>query len=239
MPSLHRMLKTAPILAALCTIPLAGAAPTLAGAVPMSNTTTIDLSAEASRSANNDLARATVFAEASGATPGELARRVNSLVVDGLKTAKAYPNVKTRSGATHTYPSYGKGGKIDAWRMRSDLLLESSDTAALSELLGKLQSSLAVANLVMVPAPATLKKAENEAIVDAIAAFKARAAVVADALGKAYRIKQLSINSSGRPLEMPMLKARGMMAVEAAPVPIEAGESQISANISGQIELLE
>ncbi|HOL64780.1 MAG TPA: SIMPL domain-containing protein [Accumulibacter sp.] len=235
MPSLRRLLKTAPILAALCTVPLAGAAPT----APASTATTIDLSAEASRSASNDLARATVFAEASGATPGELARRVNGLIADGLKTAKSYPNVKTRSGATHTYPGYGKNGKIDTWRMRSDLLLESSDSAALSELLGKLQSSLAVANLVMVPAPATLKKAENEAIVDAIAAFKARATVIADALGKAYRIKQLSINSSGRPMEMSMLKVRGMLAAEATPMPIEAGESQISANISGQIELLD
>jgi hypothetical protein len=87
--------------------------------------------------------------------------------------------------------------------------------------------------------PATLKKAENEAIVDAIAAFKARATVIADALGKAYRIKQLSINSSGRPMEMSMLKVRGMLAAEATPMPIEAGESQISANISGQIELLD
>lgn len=238
MPSLRRMLKTAPLLATLCAVPLASAAPA-ASIASASTATTIDLSAEASRSANNDLARATVFAEASGATPGELARRVNGLVADGLKTAKSYASVKTRSGATHTYPSYGKGGKIDAWRMRSDLLLESSDTTALSELLGKLQGALAVANLVMVPAPATLKKAENEAIVDAIAAFKARATLIADTLGKAYRIKQMSINSSGRPMEMPMLKARGMMAAEAAPMPIEAGESQISANISGQIELLD
>ncbi|HMW18272.1 MAG TPA: SIMPL domain-containing protein [Accumulibacter sp.] len=233
MTSLRRLIKSAPVLALLCATPLSTAAPAAPSA------TTIDLSADASRLANNDLARATVFAEASGATPGELARKVNSLVAEGLKTAKTYTSVKTRSGATHTYPSYGKSGKIDAWRMRSDLLLESSDTAALSELLGQLQNSLAVANLVMVPAPATLKKAENEAIVDAITAFRARAAVIAEALGKSYRIKQLSINSSGRPMEMPMLKTRGMLAAEAAPMPIEAGDSQITANISGQIELLD
>ena len=233
MTSLRRLFKTVPLLAMLCVAPLTAAAPAT------STATTIDLSADASRLASNDLARETVFAEASGATPGELARKVNSLIAEGLKTAKAYASVKTRSGATHTYPGYGKSGKIDAWRMRSDLLLESSDTAALSELLGKLQNSLAVGNLVMVPAPATLKKAENEAIVDAIAAFRARAAVIAETLGKPYRIKHLSINSSGRPMDMPMIKARGMLAAEAAPMPIEAGDSQITANISGQIELLD
>ena len=57
--------------------------------------TTIDISAEASRSAVNDLARATVFAEATGATPGELSKRINSLITEGLKTAKGYANVKT------------------------------------------------------------------------------------------------------------------------------------------------
>jgi hypothetical protein len=109
--------------------------------------TTIDLAAEASRPATNDLARATVFAEAAGATPSELAKRVNGLIADGLKTARSYSSVKTQSGATYTYPVYGKGGKIESWRMRSDLTLECSDPAALSELLGKLQASLGVASL--------------------------------------------------------------------------------------------
>ncbi|HEX5804537.1 MAG TPA: hypothetical protein VFY24_16080, partial [Azospira sp.] len=42
--------------------------------------TTIDLSAEASRPAANDLARATVFAEATSPAPGESAKRVNALI---------------------------------------------------------------------------------------------------------------------------------------------------------------
>lgn len=206
----------------------------------MAAPTTIDLSAEASRAAVNDLARATVFAEATGATPGELAKRVNGLIADGLKTARGYAGVKTQSGGTHTYPVYAKGGKIDAWRMRSDLTLESSDASALSELLGKLQASLGVSGVVMLPAPETRKKAENEAMLDAIGAFKTRAKLLADALGKPYRIKQLSVNSSGRPPLQPMLRATAAFSsAEAAPMPIEAGESQISANVSGQIELVE
>ncbi len=201
--------------------------------------TVIDLAAEASRPASNDLARATVFAEATGATPGELSKRINGLIAEGLKTAKAYPSVKTQSAGTNTYPVYAKGGKIDAWRMRSDLSLESGDSAALSELLGKLQVSLGVGNLLMLPAPETRKKAENEAILDAIAAFKARAKLVADALGKPYRIKQLAVNSSGRPPFMPQMRAAAAYVADAAPMPLEGGDSQIGASVSGQIELLE
>lgn len=199
--------------------------------------TTIELSSEASRPAANDLARATVSAEANGSTPGDLSKQVNAQIADALKTAKAFPSVKTQSGATSTYPSYSKIGKIESWRMRSDLSLESGDTAALSELLGKLQTSLGVSNLALQPSPETRKRAENEAMLDAITAFKARAKVIADALGKPYRIKHLTVNTNGR-IAQPIFRAAAKsMASEAAPMPMEAGESLISVTISGQIEL--
>jgi predicted secreted protein len=227
-------------LSALHRLSLMVAALTLLAAPALAAPTTIDLSTEASRTAVNDLARATVFAEATGATPGELSKRVNSLIADGLKTARGYSNIKTQSGATNTYPVYTKGGKIDAWRMRSELTIESIDTSALSELLGKLQASLGVSSIIMQPAPETRKKAENEAMLDAVTAFKSRAKLLADALGKPYRIKQLSVNSSGRPPVMPMMRASaGFASAESSPMPMEAGESLISANVSGQIELIE
>lgn len=205
-----------------------------------SATTSIDLSVEATRPAANDLARATVFAEASGSTPGEMAKRVNGLLGEALKTAKTYSGVKTQSGGTHTYPVYAKGGKIESWRMRSELTLESADTGALSELLGKLQLSLGVSGVAMLPAPETRKKAENEAILDALAAFKSRAKLIADALGKPYRIKQLSVNSSGRSPAIPMMRASAAFSsADAAPMPMEAGDTQISTNVSGQIELVD
>lgn len=198
----------------------------------------VDLSSEASRPADNDLLRATVAAEATGATPGELSRQINSQIAAALKTAKAYPAIKTQSAGTASYPVYAKGGRIEAWRMRSELTLESSDTAALSELLGKLQLTLGVSSLALQPSPETRKKAEDLAIIDAIAAFKARASVVAEALGKPYKIKQLSVSTGAR-FVPPVLRssAKSLAVAEAAPMPMEAGESQVTANVSGQIEL--
>ena len=197
----------------------------------------VELSAEASRPAANDQLRATLFAEASGATPGEPSAQVSKLIGEALKTAKAYPSVKTQSGSTTTYPIYAKGGKIEAWRMRSELALESGDSAALGELLGKLQASLGVASLVLQPSVETRKQAESAAMVDAIAAFKARAKTIADALGMGYRIKQLAVSTSGRNA-VPLLRANAKaLAAEAAPMPIEAGEAQVGASVSGQIEV--
>ena len=197
----------------------------------------VELSAEASRPAVNDLVHATVFAEATGTTPGELSRQVNRQIADALKAAKAYPAIKTQSSGTTTYPIYAKGGKIESWRMRSELSLESGDAASISELLGKLQGSLGVSSLLLKPSAETRQKVESESLIDAIAAFKGRAKVIADALGMGYRIKQLSVSTSGRVVQPLYRGAAKTMAMDAAPLPVEAGESQVSATVSGQIEV--
>ena len=208
---------------------LAGAA--LAG-------TTVDLTAEASRPAANDMVRATVFAEASGNNPAELARRINQDIAEGLKTIKGKPGVSVKSGHQSTFPVYGQNQKIDSWRVHSELILESRDVAAVSELLGQLQQMrLAVGSVSQLPAPETRRKVEDEATRDAIGAFRQRAAVVADVLGKPYKIRHLSIQQSGQIPPMPMLRASRAMSAEAAPMPLEAGESLVTTTVSGQIEL--
>lgn len=197
----------------------------------------VDLTAEASRPATNDLAQASVYAESSGPTVADLSRQINTQIAEALKVAKTYPSIKTQSGAVSTYPNYSKLGKIDSWRIRSELRLESRDTAALSELLGKLQSTLAVSNIAMQPSPETRKKAEDEAVLEALDAFRARAKLIADALGKPYQIKQLTVNTNGRSVQPMYRGAAKATLVESSPMPLEAGESQVSASVSGQIEV--
>ena len=201
--------------------------------------TTVDLTAEASRPAANDMVRATVFAEASGNNPAELARRVNQEIAEGLKVIKAKPGITVKSGRQSTFPVYGQNQKIDSWRIHSELILESRDVAAVSELLGQLQQMrLAVSGVNQLPTPETRRKVEDEATRDAIAAFRQRAAVVAEVLGKPYVIRHLSVQQSGQLPPMPMLRARRAMADEAAaPIPLAAGESLVTTTVSGQIEV--
>ena len=200
--------------------------------------TTVDLSAEASRPAANDMVRATVFAEASGSNPAELARRVNQDIAEGLKTIKGKAGVSVKSGHQSTFPVYAQNQKIESWRMHSELVLESRDAAAVSELLGQLQQMrLAIGSVSQLPAPEKRRKVEDEATRDAIGAFRQRAAVVADVLGKPYKIRHLSIQQSGQMPPMPVMRASRAMAAEAAPPPLEAGESLVTTTVSGQIEL--
>jgi predicted secreted protein len=202
--------------------------------------TTVDLTAEASRPAANDMVRATVFAEASGSNPAELARRVNQDIAEGLTVIKARPGVSVKSGRQSTFPVYSQNQKIESWRIRSELILESRDAAAVSDLLGQLQQMrLAISDVSQLPTPETRRKVEDEATREAIAAFRQRAAVVAEVLGKPYMIRHLSIQQSGQMPPMPMLRASRAMAAEAAtpPVPMEAGESLVTTTVSGQVEV--
>jgi predicted secreted protein len=199
----------------------------------------VDLAAEASRPAANDMVRASVYSEANGKNPAELAQRVNADIAEALKVIRAKSGVSVKSGQQSTYPVYGQAQKIEGWRMRSELVLESKDQGGVSELLGKLQQMrLAVGNVSLMPSPETRRKVEDEATREAIQAFQSRAKVIAEQLGKGWKIKQLNVQQGGG-MPMPMMRAaRGvMMAAEAAPAPLEAGESLVTTNVSGQIEL--
>ncbi|MCB1945553.1 MAG: cyclic nucleotide-binding protein, partial [Thauera sp.] len=63
--------------------------------------------------------------------------------------------------------------------------------------------------------------------------------LIADTLGRRYRIAHLAVGDHGlQPPPMPRMRA-AVMAAEAAPAPLEGGESRVSVHVSGRIELLD
>lgn len=227
-----------PLLALALALPLLAGSP-LALAQDEERRPTVDLSAEASRRAPNDLAFAVAYVEESAPDPARLAKRVNEQVAAALSEAKRYPDVSTQTSGVHTYPVYGKDGRrIEGWRMRSEIQLESRNLAALSELLGRLQGRLAVSRLNIRPASETERATADKAATDAIHAFEARAKTLATTLGKHYRIRHLSVNyGRGGPVQ-PMMRAMSL-AEDTAAVPIEAGDSEVTVTVTGTIELID
>lgn len=201
----------------------------------------IDFRIDVQRPVANDLGRATAYAELTGSDPGDVAQKTKSAIADGLAVTKSVPGVTVKSGGTQTWPIYHKNGRtIESWRMRSEIVLESRDPAALSLAVGKLSGTLAIGSLSFSPAAETRRKVEEDASTEAIEAFRAKAERIAATLNKPYRIRQISIGSNGYypPPRPQQLRAAAMMA-EAAPMPTEAGESNITVNVSGQIELID
>lgn len=212
--------------------------PAMAGDQP--RLPTVDLSAEASRDAPNDLATATVYFEDTHSQAAELAQRVNRAIAEAFEQIRAYPDIKAVSSGIRTSPVHSQDGRtIDTWRMRADISLETTHIAALSELLGKLQTGLAIGGLSMQPSPESRNTAADQAAEEALHAFQARARAIADTLGRDYRIHSLSVNYGGFiPPPYPVMRSAIMAAPASAPV-LEGGESRVSVTVTGTIELLD
>lgn len=204
----------------------------------LANALTVDLSANATLRAPNDQLKVEVFSEMNAATPQEVASLVNRQIAAALVQAKAYaPGVKTQTGSTRTNPVYGKNSRINSWQMRSDLQIESQDLVAFSELVGKLQNTLGVSEIQAMPSLATRKKFENDATLNAIEAFKSKADLIASSFNKPYRISKLSFNGQYQPRPVMAMRAKSSLMSEYAAMPMEAGESEITITVSGQIEI--
>jgi predicted secreted protein len=198
----------------------------------------VNLNAQAEREIVNDLLTATLFAEAKGADPAQLADGVNRTMQRALAAALGYKSVQTRSAGYQTIPVYDKN-RVARWRVRQELRLESADFAAATELIGKLQASLAVAGLNLSVSGEARRRAENALIADALAAFDERARVVRDAVkAKGYRVRDLQVSTGGAPPRpvFPMA-ARALSSESLAQPAIEPGSTRILITVSGTIQL--
>lgn len=194
----------------------------------------VSLSAQAEREVPNDLLAAVLAAEAEGADPAKLAREVNQKMQRALELARGERAVRARTGAYQTWPVSEKG-RIVRWRVRQELRLESGDFAAATELIGRLQASLALASLALTVSPDARRQAENALTAEAIAAFEERARVVRDAMkAKGYRVKELQVGGGAQP--RPMMAEVRSMAAQAAPA-VEPGTSRILITVSGTVQL--
>jgi predicted secreted protein len=195
---------------------------------------TVGLQAQADRDVPNDQVIAIVVAEEGGRDPAALASVVNRRMSAALATAREYPAVRARSAGYQTFPMY-KDGRIESWRVSQQLRLESRDFALMAELLGKLQRELLVRGLSVGLSSETRRAAEDALVGEAIAAFRARAALVRQALNAAeYRIRHIDVGASGAPIR-PMAQ-EGLRAMAAAPS-VEPGTTQVAVSVTGTIEL--
>jgi predicted secreted protein len=202
----------------------------------------VSFSVSAEREVANDWTTGTIGTTASGSDPSELAARINTQMGEALAIAKQAKGVRVTSGAYNTYPEYGDGNRIVRWQASQDLILESKDTGPVAKLLGKLQErGLLLRSISFSVSRETQRKLEEELVAEAVAAFRARAALVAKSFGKAsYGLITVNVGGGGFQPPMPMMRAEMAMMSKsgAAPAPsLEGGTSHLRMDISGTIEL--
>ncbi|MCU0896272.1 MAG: SIMPL domain-containing protein [Burkholderiales bacterium] len=220
---------------------LLSAAAAAQGPVSEARWNQVDLQAEATREVQNDTVHANLYVELTDANPAALAGQLNRVTAEALKTAAEFKTVQARSGSSTTFPVYDRNQKLTGWRGRADIRLESKDFPAAAQLIGKLQSSLQLAQVTFAVSPELRRKTENELIVDAVAAFRNRAEVAARALGgKSYRIRRVSLNTQGAfPQPRPYMgRVAAASAADAAPPPpLEGGTAVVTVGAAGTVEV--
>ena len=122
--------------------------------------------------------------------------------------------------------------------MLREQLNQAQKLTALGELVGKLQGELAVSQITLQPSPETRRKSEDQATLDALNAFQAKAQTIAGNFKKFYRIITMNVNSGSQGPVYPMVRS-AMMKAEAAPMPMEGGDSAVTVTVSGEIELVD
>jgi predicted secreted protein len=202
-------------------------------ALPAQQFDVVSFQAQASREVENDELAAVLAVEAHGPDAAALAETVNRRMAEALKMAAGFPAVRVRSGNYQTLPRY-REQRIDGWQVSQELRLESADFAAATRLIGRLQQTMQVRSMAVRLSPAARRAAEDALIAEAIAAFRARAALVQAAMkASGYRIRTLDIGTGGEPPPQPF----GVARQQAAAVAVEAGVSHVNVTASGSIQL--
>ena len=202
----------------------------------------VNIQAEAARKVSNDEMHAVLYIEKSNKQPAELAVQITQLMNQAMASAKKYPQVKVETGSQTTYPIYDNDSrKLKEWRGRAEIQIESTDFKAASQLVSELQQNFQTQSINFSVSDAQRKKVENELMVEASKNFQQRAQTLSQAWNKSgYNLVNLNLNTNNsypQPIMMraSMAKFSGAEAADAQDV--AAGESKITVNANGTIQL--
>jgi predicted secreted protein len=231
---------------ALCALLLALPCLAWADAAPQFNV--VNLDASVSRQIDNDMAQATLFVELTDVDSSKLAEKINQTIAGAQKNLKQYPTVQSAGTGYSSYPVYNpKNNLLQSWRSRGELRVSSKDFTALSQLIAQLQKpqsngiALQLADIRYEVSDQSRKLAEDALIEEGIKAFRQRAQIIQRSMGgNAWKTMQMNVQTQSHyPQPRSMLNKAAYMAAEAAPAPVDAGESRLVVNVNGSIQVAE
>jgi len=189
----------------------------------------INFRVTASRDVDNDTLVAVMYHERSGQKPASMADEVNRTIAWAVDLAGKTSGIKVQTLQYRQEPIY-RNQIISGWKVRQSIRLESEDVAALSELVGELQSRLSEVR----------RKVEDELITEALDRFKRRGKLISREIGRPdYRIVNIDIATSGgspAPVRMRTVSAMAESGSVTAPT-LEPGVQSVTVSVSGTIEL--
>jgi len=200
----------------------------------------LTLDAQARAAVANDEMVVVLAVERDGAQVGVLNDAVLAQLNAAIAEAKSVEGVRARLGSLWTQPNHTREGKQQGWRVRGEVVLESTRMSALAQLGARLGERMQLSGVQFRLSAERRQAEEKRLIAEAARAFRARAADAAAAFGFAgYELREMALRSGGgAPGPRPMAAmARIATAADAAPLPTEGGESDVVVGVSGSVEL--
>ncbi len=203
----------------------------------------INLQAKATRVVKNDQIEATLFVEKRGKQANNLEKQVTQFMNQAMNTAKKYPQVKVTTGYQQTSLAYPYDeNKRDEWVSTAQLNLESQDFTATSQLIADLRNNFQTRSIRFSVSPKQAGQVRNELFIEVTKTFQQQAQLMANAWNKSgYNLVNYELDTGG--LNFIETAAPVMAVMKSAdyqpPVAqnLQAGESEISVNATGTIQL--
>ncbi len=198
------------------------------------------LEAQASREVADDTAYAVFFVEREGPEPAQPQSAVNAVLQSALAALKSDDALRVRSGNYTTHPRYSRDGRVDTWRVRAELVAETSDPAAISRASTTLSGRMAVSSIGFRLSAERRAQTEKALTAEAAETFYDKARNAARALGfGGIELIEANFGAGMPPQPMPLARAMaaGAAPADAVPMPVEPGRSVVTVTFSGAVRL--
>jgi predicted secreted protein len=200
---------------------------------------TLSLEATVSTQITPDTAFVVMSVERQGTDAATITSEVNQIVAAGLKEAKATQGVQAATSNFNTWARFDNKGQRNGWVVHSEMIMKSKDFGVLGKLAGKLSASMNIQNNGFEVSPELKQQEEQKLIEQGLAAFRTKAATASKALGYGgYSIGQVSLGSAmvqGSPGPRPVVMMAKAAMADAAPMPIESGQTTLSLTVNGTV----
>jgi predicted secreted protein len=198
------------------------------------------LSASAEDEIDNDIMKVTLLASQQSLKSSDANKVVNQQMSAALGILKKTKDIQYQTGNYQTQPVY-QNRQITGWNASQKIELKSTDVDQLSDVLGKLQKELKISSMSFDVSKPVRQKAENSLSVEALNQFKQRAELIQKTMGAdQYQVVAIDINTGTQrpPMQRTMMRADMSMS-SASPAPlVESGNSTVTVNVTGQIQLI-
>jgi len=166
----------------------------------------------------------------------QLKQALDAALAEARKVAKP-GQLDVQTGNFALYPRYSPKGGINGWQGSAELVVEGRDTQAVAQLTGRIQT-MSIARVGFSLSREARDKVDSEVSAMAIANFRARAETFSKHFGfSGYTLREVQVSGSEPGGPMPMMRAQASRMASDEALPVEAGNANVTANVSGSVQM--